>query len=241
MIQFAGAGQPPGSCKLWIERGGRAVPVCYIFGSGEYGVQWPRMGQGDLIIAADGGYAQLEVRGVIPHLLVGDFDSLGYVPAHPHIVRHPAAKDDTDTALAIREGWARGLREFHIYGGMGGRLDHTLANLQLLVGLAQQGGAGFLVGEQAVATALTAGALRFPAGYQGTLSVFAAGGPAEGVTLTGLRYPLREGRLTGGVPLGVSNEFLGAPAGITVEEGTVLALWQPQPELPLPEHHPKGM
>ena len=216
------------------------MPVCYIFGSGEYGAQWPRMGLDDLVIAADGGYAQLEGRGVSPHLLVGDFDSLGYVPDHPRIVRHPVVKDDTDTALAIREGWARGLREFHIYVGMGGRLDHTLANLQLLVGLSQQGGAGFLVGEREVATALTAGALRFPAGYQGTLSVFAAGGPAEGVTLTGLRYPLREGRLTGGVPLGVSNAFLGGPATVAVAAWTVLVLWLPHPELPLPERRLAG-
>ena len=213
------------------------MAICYIFGSGEYGDRWPQMRQGDLIIAADGGYAQLEERGITPHLLVGDFDSLGYVPEHPHIVRHPVMKDETDTALAIDQGWERGFRDFHIYGGMGGRLDHTLADLQLLVGLAQQGGAGFLVGGESVATALTGGTLSFPAGYRGTLSLFAANGPAEGVTLTGLRYPLTGARLTGDVPLGVSNEFLGGPAAVTVTEGTVLALWVPQPGLPLPERH----
>ncbi|HIT31400.1 MAG TPA: thiamine diphosphokinase [Candidatus Enterenecus stercoripullorum] len=213
------------------------MAICYIFGSGEYGAQWPQMGEGDLVIAADGGYAQLERRGIVPHLLVGDFDSLGYVPPHPHIIRHPVRKDDTDTALALREGWKRGFREFHIYGGMGGRLDHTLANLQLLVGLAEQGGTGFLVGEGSVATALTGGTIVFPAGCRGTLSVFAANGPAEGVTLTGLLYPLKHARLTGDVPLGVSNEFLDVPASVTVAEGTVLVLWRPQPGLPLPQRH----
>ena len=211
------------------------MAICYIFGSGEYGAQWPQWNQGDLVIAADGGYAQLEARGAVPDLLVGDFDSLGYVPDHPHIVRHPVAKDDTDTALALREGWRRGFRTFHIYGGMGGRLDHTLANLQLLVGVARQGGGAILVGEQAVATALVSGELRFPAGCLGTLSVFAAGGAARGVSLTGLRYPLAGGSLTGDVPLGVSNEFLGGPATVAVEEGAVLVLWQPQPGLPFPE------
>ena len=210
------------------------MAICYIFGSGEYGVQWPCSQAGDLVIAADGGYAQLERRGISPDLLVGDFDSLGYVPDHPHIVRHPVRKDDTDTALAIEQGWERGFREFHIYGGMGGRLDHTLANLQLLVGLAERGGAGFLVGEESVATALSGGTLRFPAGCRGNLSVFAANGPASGVTLTGLLYPLQGARLTGDVPLGVSNEFLDGPATVTVERGTALVLWRPQPGLPMP-------
>ena len=216
------------------------MAVCYIFGSGEYGEQWPRMEQGDLIIAADGGYAQLERRGITPQLLVGDFDSLGYVPSHPHIVRHPVKKDDTDTALAIAEGWARGYRTFHIYGGMGGRLDHTLANLQLLVGLARRGGAGFLVGEESVAAAVCQGTLAFPAGYRGTVSVFAAGGPAEGVTLTGLLYPLEEARLTGEDSLGVSNEFLGPPARVQVRRGAALVLWHPQQGLAAPVHESLG-
>ena len=212
------------------------MTICYIFASGEYGLRWPRPDGEDLIIAADGGYTQVKQRGMEPHLLVGDFDSLGYVPDHPHIIRHPVKKDDTDTALAIREGWERGFREFHIYGGMGGRLDHTLANLQLLVGLSEQGGAGYLLDDRCAATALTAGTLAFPAGYRGNLSVFAAGGPAEDVTLTGLLYPLRGSRLTGDVPLGVSNEFLdGQPARVAVGRGTVLALWSVQEGLPLPE------
>ena len=91
------------------------MPICYIFASGEYGNQWPDIQSGDLSIAADGGYAQMQAHGVDPDLVVGDFDSLGYVPPHPHIVRHPAEKDDTDTALALSGGWRRGYRTSHIY------------------------------------------------------------------------------------------------------------------------------
>ena len=230
-----GAGDSPSPLYDGVEKGVAEMPVCYIFASGEYGARWPQPGGEDLILAADGGYVHLRERGMEPHLLVGDFDSLGYVPQHLKIVRHPVCKDDTDTALAIREGWKRGMREFHIYGGMGGRLDHTLANLQLLVGLSERGGTGYLLDDGCVATALTEGALRFPAGYQGTLSVFAAGGPAEDVTLTGLLYPLEGGRLAGDVPLGVSNEFLGGPSQVVVGRGTALVLWTRQPDLPLPQ------
>ena len=218
-----------------------SMAICYIFGSGEYGEQWPVLEENAFVIAADGGYAQLRRHGILPHLLVGDFDSLGYVPEHPHIVRHPVIKDDTDTALAISEGWKRGYRTFHIYGGLGGRLDHTLANLQLLVGLAERGGAGFLLGEDNAATAVCGGSLTFPAGYEDNLSVFAANGPAEGVDLTGLFYPLEDARLTGDVPLGVSNQFLpGQSARISVERGTVLVLWRPQGGRTLPGHEKPG-
>ena len=211
------------------------MSICYIFGSGEYGPEWPVPAAGDFLIAADGGYATLGSHGLIPDLLVGDFDSLGYVPDHPHIVRHPVEKDDTDVALALREGWARGFREFRIYGGLGGRLDHTVANLQLLAGLARQGGAGYLLGENTVITALTAGRLEFPAEYRGILSVFAVGGPADGVTLTGVKYPLDGSKLTPEIPLGVSNEFLGGPAAVAVGKGTLLVMWSPRDGAAMPK------
>lgn len=212
------------------------MPICYIFGSGEYGPEWPDPKPGDLVIAADGGYAHLREHGMSPDLLVGDFDSLGYVPDHPHVVRRPVEKDDTDVALAIQEGWAVGFRAFRIYGGLGGRLDHTLANLQLLCGLTRRGGTGFLSGRDAAVTALCGGRLEFPAGYEGVLSLFCHGERAEGVTLTGLKYPLTGAALSCDVPLGVSNEFTGRPASVSVAQGVLLALWRPQQGLELPAH-----
>ena len=203
------------------------MAICYIFGSGEYGVQWPCPQAGDLVIAADGGYAQLERRGISPDLLVGDFDSLGYVPNHPHIVRHPVRKDDTDTALAIEQGWERGFREFHIYGGMGGRLDHTLANLQLLVWLSQREARGYLYDETFTYTAITNGAITIPQGPEwGLLSVFCMGPDAKGVYERGVQYPLTDAVLTAGFPLGVSNHIIEAEARISVREGSLVIGWE---------------
>lgn len=208
------------------------MQTCYLFGAGEYGALTlsPAELSGGLVIAADGGYAWLQSHGVTPHLAVGDFDSLGRVPEDVEAVRHPCEKDDTDMMLAVREGLDRGCRRFLIYGGLGGRLDHTLANLHLLDFLAGQGCQGFLLGENSALTAVRNGGLAFGPEHTGTLSLFCWGGPAEGVTLTGLRYTLDNGALVPDRPLGVSNEFLGREALVQVNEGTLLALWN-QPEL----------
>ena len=203
------------------------MAVCYIFGSGEYGEQWPRMEQGDLIIAADGGYAQLERRGITPQLLVGDFDSLGYVPSHPHIVRHPVKKDDTDTALAIAEGWARGYRTFHIYGGMGGRLDHTLANLQTLLYLRRHGARGYLYDNDFVWTAVENETITVEQTVEwGLLSVFCLGAPASGIDEKGVQYPLSHASLSAEFPLGVSNHIIEPKARITVRKGALIVGWE---------------
>ncbi|MBO5339628.1 MAG: thiamine diphosphokinase [Oscillospiraceae bacterium] len=180
----------------------------------------------DLLIAADGGLPAVERMGLAPHLVVGDFDSLGKAPSHPNTIVLPREKDVTDMHAAINLGLERGYRRFALYGGTGGRLAHTLANLQLLDGLARQGCRGFLIGEGTVATAVHNGTLDLPARMQGYLSVFCSSGMAEGVTLSGLKYELNDAQLTGSFPLGVSNEFVGVDAHIQVKSGTLLVLWQ---------------
>lgn len=212
--------------------------TCCIFGAGEYGsltLTTQQLG-GGLIIAADGGYGWLKDHGIIPHLAVGDFDSLGHIPEDTEVLKHPVEKDDTDMLLAVREGLARGCTRFLIYGGLGGRLDHTLANLHVLDFLARRDCAAFLLSEDTAVTAVHQGSLSFSPEHRGTLSLFCWGGPAEGVTLTGLRYPLDNGILTPDFPLGVSNEFGGQPANITVAQGTVIALWSQPQASSLPLH-----
>lgn len=204
------------------------MKTCYIFGAGEYGDRFPIFRKGDLVIAADGGYRVLMSRGIQPHVVMGDFDSLGWVPDHPYVKKYSPQKDDTDLALAVEEGWSQGYTRFCIYGALGGRLDHTLANLQLLCGIACRGGHGYLVGRDTMVAALCDGTLEFSALYQGTVSVFCHGQPARGVTLEGLKYPLQGATLTPNVPQGVSNEFTGERARITVEQGVLLVMWEEQ-------------
>lgn len=204
--------------------------ICYIVGAGSVEGVSIRPGEGDYLIAADAGYARLRELGLEPDLVVGDFDSLASVPDHPNVARHPAVKDDTDMMLAARAGAELGYRTFVLYGGLGGRLDHSLANLQTLQWLSRRGLRAFLAGEGTAAAAVTDGTLHFGGGKSGIISVFCCGGRAVGVTLTGLKYPLSGAVLTSDMPLGVSNEFTGAPASVSVGEGTLLVLWSYVPE-----------
>ncbi len=201
-----------------------SVKTFALFGSGEYGARTPELPAGTFIIAADGGLSFLTSRGVTPHLIVGDFDSYGGpLPEGVEVIRHPVMKDQTDMELAVREALRRGAGRLLLYGGLGGRLDHTLANLQLLVMLARRGVEGYLVGKNETATALSRRAARFSPDFTGTVSVFACGEAV--VSETGLLYRLHQAALTDERPLGVSNEFTGARAEIAVHQGTALLLW----------------
>lgn len=202
--------------------------ACYIFGAGSfYGLE-ARPRPEDLVIAADGGWLACREAGVEPALLLGDFDSLGEVPDFPNVHRVPVEKDDTDMMLAVKEGLRRGEREFHLYGGMGGRrTDHTIANLQALVYLAHRGARGWLYGQNEMFTAICDGAITFPAREEGILSVFCMGADARGVDIRGGQYPLRDAVLSAEFPLGVSNHFIGEAITVSVASGTlVLGLYR---------------
>ena len=202
------------------------MKLCYIFGAGEPSMPAAIPPRGDvLVIAADGGYPlAVRIFGT-PDLLVGDFDSLASLPTDVPILRHPVEKDDTDLALAAEEAIRRGATELYIYAALGGRLDHTVANLQLLASLEARGIRATLFGADGVAvTALSAACARFSRRI-GTFSVFAFGGRAEGVTLSGVKYPLADAVLTPDRPLGVSNEFVGTAASLAVAQGTLLLFY----------------
>ncbi|MBQ3000592.1 MAG: thiamine diphosphokinase [Oscillospiraceae bacterium] len=204
---------------------------CIIFCAGGFTGLLSPIEKEDFIIAADGGLKHTEKLGITPNAVIGDFDSLGYTPQDATIF--PVEKDDTDSVLAIRKALSLGYRELLLYGALDGpRLDHTLANLQTLQFLADRGGVGYLVGEKYIATTLKNSALTFPKEAAGILSVFCMGQDAQGVTLTGLKYPLTDGVLSAGFPLGVSNHFIGEKATISVNNGSLLLLYNRENGLP---------
>ena len=197
---------------------------CVIFCAAEFDRLARPLGKDAWVIAADGGLKHTRNLGITPNEIIGDFDSLGYTPEGANVF--PVEKDDTDAMLAVRRGLQRGCREFLIYGGLDGpRLDHTVANIQTLQFLADRGAVGYLIGSAAIVTVVKNGAIRFPAGTRGTISVFCMGADAAGVTERGLYYGLERGTLTSGFPLGVSNHFTGAESEISVEDGSLLVLW----------------
>ena len=208
-------------------------PCCWIVGAGpcsgltEEGFS-PE--QGDYIIAADGGLRYLEAAGVRPDMVVGDFDTLGFEPAHDNVVRLQVMKDWTDTFVAMEKGAELGYRFFVFHGCLGGKLEHTMANLQHLVWLARRGMTGWMTDGRVWVTAIfsddcaKSGRLTLPARDRGMVSVFCMGDKAQSVTLKGLKYTLDDAELTGSFPLGVSNEFIGAPADIEVKKGCLLVM-----------------
>ena len=145
----------------------------------------------DLVIAADGGLQHTQRLGITPDVILGDFDSLGFIPEGANVF--PVEKDDTDAMLAVRHGLRAGCGEFLLYGSLDGkRLDHTVANFQTLQFLADRGSLGYLIGLDYMVTVVKDGSVTFPAGAEGILSVFCMGSDAQGVTIEGAQYGLAD-------------------------------------------------
>ena len=197
---------------------------CVIFCAGGFEKLALPIEKDDYILAADGGFAHLRKLGLAPNGILGDFDSLGYVPENAQVF--PVEKDDTDSMLAVRKGLELGYKEFILYGALDGpRLDHTIANLQTLLFLESQGAKGTLVGLKYLITTVKDGVLELPKANEGIVSVFCLGEPARGVAIRGLKYELENGVLESHFPLGVSNHFVGKEASVAVEDGTLIVMY----------------
>ena len=180
--------------------------------------------EGDIVIAADYGYKRLSDLGIKPDYVVGDLDSLGYTPTGETTIVYPKEKDDTDTILAVNLGFEKGYREFFIFGAVGKRLDHTISNIQTLLYISERGGRGSLVGKNEILTLLKDGDMEFDENLTGRISVFAVG-TAKNVTIRGLKYELDDAEIKNSYPIGVSNEFIGKKASISVKDGTLLVVY----------------
>ena len=211
---------------------------CIIVGAGELKSRTIEVRKEDFVIAADAGFSHCRRMGLSPDLIVGDFDSLPKEEQArlerirkeepQRLLTLPSEKDDTDMLAAIREGLAKGCREFFLYGGLGGRLGHTIANIQCLNFLKERGAAGYLADEDMLVFLARNETIRLPERESGWLSLFSMGERAQGVTLKGLKYELTDALITNSFPVGVSNEFIGKEAEITVRDGTLLILTAPK-------------
>lgn len=202
------------------------MKTCWIVGAGLFTPRDFAPRECDLIIAADGGLTPLRQLDITPHLLLGDFDSLGHIPADlpegTELLTYPVEKDDTDTGLALREGLNRGYSHFALYGCGGGRLDHLFANMQSMAAAAKKGALLRLVDPEYDLFCIADRTLSLPPRPQGTLvSVLCHGEKAEGVTISGLQYSLTNETLTSDYPVGVSNHYTGEEAKVSVHKGCV--------------------
>lgn len=220
------------------------MKACFLYCAGEYFDGYITPQKNETVAAVDGGALLTERLGLTPDIIIGDFDSLGHIPSKDNILRYPAEKDDTDTAIACEHFLEKGYDTFYIFGAVGGRPEHTYANLQLLNHLAKCGAQGFIFANNCVFTALSCAALQWSEGYEGYISVFAMSDKARGVSISGLKYHLKDATLTNDRPLGVSNEFISQRAAVSVEDGTLLIMFERKRALELPAYiqinHRKG-
>lgn len=189
--------------------------------------------QADLILAADGGARLMRAAGLLPYLIIGDFDSLDAATsrwaARRRIPRRrfPVAKDATDAELALREALRRGAREVWIFGAMTGRMDQAVANLLLLVSARSRRVRACLTDGRAYAW-LASGTARIEGRPGDLVSLLPLTPHVRGIVTTGLRYPLRGGMLRRGSTRGISNEITNSPASVRVDAGDLLVIHTPR-------------
>lgn len=205
------------------------IPICYIFGAGEFTPCEISLTEQDFVIAADGGYDHLLQIGLRADVVLGDFDSIVSSEIWEDTISekftYPPEKDDTDMMLAIKLGLSKGYESFAIYGGLGGRLDHTIANIQAISYVADKGAQAILYHETYALTAIKNSSFTLPKDTTGYVSVFSLSDISENVTIKGLKYELEGATLTNAFPLGVSNEATGKKGVIHVGHGTLAVLW----------------
>ena len=218
--------------------------ACYIFGAGEL-LSMPKIPDGAFVIAADGGLAHLYKNRVKPDVLLGDFDSLDLSEicgsakrcnfadckelkeflSGTEILTYPCEKDDTDMRLSYKVGLSNGCDEFHIYGGSGGREDHTFANYCLLLEAKNDGNRAFLYGNHYKITVVKNEKINLFGKVGKTVSAFAFGSSAEGVSIKGLKYEAENLSLSAYSSLCVSNSYTESGFGeISVENGALIVM-----------------
>ncbi len=179
----------------------------------------------DLILCADTAYLAAEAEGITPDIVIGDFDhgEAKMLANVKNTVCVPCEKDDTDTMLCIKYAIEKGADSLTILGGIGGRLDHTFANLQALA-YAEKNGVHAVLKNGKNEAFLTAKAIKIPKKDGWYLSVFAYDNACEGITLRGTKYEVENVTLDTNFPLGVSNEITGEFAEIDVKKGRLLII-----------------
>lgn len=209
---------------------------CIVIGAGDLTVGRIDRKDEDLVIAVDGGLSYCGILGLEPDIIIGDFDSVNQqenraieelerqVP--DRVIRLKPEKDDTDMLAALKLGLEWGFRSFRIYGATGGRLEHTLANIQCLLFLKNRGAQGYLCDGCSMIFVMKDEEVKFQSGVEGYLSLFSLGKEAKGVSISGMKYPLANYTMTNDIPIGISNEFIGEQGCITVEDGELVGIIQ---------------
>ena len=203
-------------CKRCVILGGAPI--------GDYAFVRARLRPDDFVICCDSGLRHRGELGVVPALVLGDFDSHPNPGLPVETIVLPREKDDTDTVFAAREAVRRGFREFLLVGVVGARLDHTLANLSILLWLESQGCRGRILDDHSEMEIVSRQPVEITEDWA-YFSLLNISGVARGIRVEEAKYPLENGEITCGYQYGVSNEVLpGCTARVSVGEGRLLLI-----------------
>ena len=205
---------------------------CIIISNGSFiDYQWAAelINNHDMIICADGGAKHLFNMDLLPHYIMGDLDSIDldtktyYVGQNVKFIEYPIEKDFTDTELAIDYAIRNGAKKITLLGATGSRLDHTLANITLLVTLLDREIEGKIIDNHNEIT-VTKNSVEVTGKPGDLLSILPLCDIVEGVSLIGLEYPLDNFTLKMGSSIGISNKFVNTKAKIMIKSGKLLII-----------------
>lgn len=183
------------------------------------------IGSDDYVICADRGCKFAKQAGITPNLVVGDFDSEPKVLfPNCETVRLIPEKDDTDTMHSVEVALNKGFEEIVILGALGGRFDHSFANVAVLAYIYEHGRRGVLLSENEKIEFLPVGHYEYKDMKGKTFSLFPFGCPSVCVSYSGTKYPLDKYDVSSSVTLGVSNVFISDMATIDIYDGNAILI-----------------
>lgn len=207
---------------------------CIVIGAGDLTVGAVNVGEEDLVLAVDGGINYCGILEIEPDIILGDFDSVSEAQreailamkeqAPDRVIALKPEKDDTDMLAALKLGLKMGYDYFLIYGATGGRLEHTLANIQCLLYLKNHNAVGYLMDGSGMIFVMKNEEVKLRDNLEGYFSLFCLGKEAKGVTIKGMKYELEDYTMTNDFPIGVSNEFIGKEASVSVVDGELVGI-----------------
>lgn len=200
---------------------------CVVIGGadiGRYDRIRAHLREDDFYVCCDSGLRHREALGIVPDLIVGDFDSHENPCLDVETITLPCEKDDTDTVFAVKEALDRGFQDFLLVGVIGGRLDHTLGNVSILLMLDARGKTAAVLDDFSEMQIVSGGPVEIDGQYA-YFSLLNITGTARGVTIKNAKYPLTNAEITCEYQYGISNEVLpGMKAEVSLERGRLLLI-----------------
>ncbi len=200
---------------------------CVIVGGGDCSPELLKshITENDFVICADSGYDIASESSISTDLLIGDFDSIKTVPQDVNTISLPVEKDVTDCVAAYNEGVKLGFESFILFGGTGGRFEHTFSNISLMANASVNGHNFEIVDDRHFFRCITNSSVNIMRKVNQQVSVFAYGSKAYGVTLSGFHYKLDNYTLDPfDGALGTSNDITEEFGTVSVTHGTVIII-----------------